>query len=49
MNKMFEIALSQYGVKEVGDELTELSKKHTDNKGYWISCPLEAKRKEKTF
>ena len=39
----------QYGVKEVGDELTELSKKHTDNKGYWISCPLEAKRKEKTL
>ena len=40
---------SQYGVKEVEDELIELNKKHTDNKGRWISCPLKAKRKAKTI
>jgi len=39
----------RYEVKEVEDELTELNKKHTDNKGHWISCPLEAKRKAKTI
>ena len=35
----------QFGVKEVEDKLTELNKKHTDDKGHWISCPQEAKRK----
>ena len=39
----------QYGIRQVQDVLTELNKKHTNNSGHWISCPLEAKRKAKTI
>ena len=39
----------RYGIKEASDDWTELNKKHTDNKGHWISCPLEAKQKAKTI
>ena len=42
-----KFVFGRYGVKEVGDELTELNKIHTDNKGHWISCPLEARQKAK--
>ena len=35
----------QFGIKEVEDKLTELNKKHTDDNGHWISCPLEAKQR----
>ena len=42
-----KFVFGRYGVKEVEDELIELNKKHTDNKGHWISCPLEAKQKAK--
>ena len=38
-----------YGVKEACDDWTELNKKHTNIKGHWTSCPLEAKQKEKTI
>ena len=37
----------RYGIKEACDDWTELNKKHTNNKGHWGSCPLEAKQKAK--
>ena len=44
-----KFVFGKYGVREVSDELTDLNKSHTDNKGHWISCPLEAKQKAKTI
>ena len=38
-----------YGVKEACDDWTELNKRHTNDKGHWTSCPLEAKKKAKTI